>query len=1299
MKVVRDDGTEIDLGTTEDAPTIGITDFSRRVTDDFGITTVVERGFSRRMSVKLALPFGQADIVQQQLADLRATPALWVADDRFASLSVRGFYKDFSLDLNVPPLSFCTLTVEGLAETTVVADAGGDPAPDGVPSTLRLIQPVAVTDAVLTASSVAETDHAEWAAGAIYPIGARVMKAATHRVYESAADGNVGNDPAGLSGKWLDIGATNRWAMFDQALGSETMADAAIVLTLDAGAADALALLDVGASVIRVEADGYDRTQAVGVGAVTFFDLPDGPVVVTIAGDGPVTVGTLLIGQLVALGVTEASPTAGINDYSRKEIDDFGAVTVVQRSWAKRMAVNAMIRSDAVDVVANRIAAVRARPALWIGDDTLDSLTVYGFFKDFSIAIGERVSKLSLTVEGLSKAAKILPSGAGAPGKDGEDGRDGIDGVDGKDGLSAPLVRTQWSIDGSTNWHDNYFGADRYYRQSNDGGATWGPAVLGVGEDGADGPYLDSQFVRSSTVPVGPPSEWYDGPTQAAIRDRYFADHRDDYFTGDAFMRCEPGDVYQLDGYINATASNHPCQIGLNFRLTDGTLIWLAVASYPAGSAGFYNGTITVPANATRMRPWANINGFGDFGAFSYHFTLLNPPPLWLSTIRRNGDGTPAGSWSAPVRISGSDGKDGADGRNGTDGAPGANGADGRTTYVHYAYADSPNGQVNFTVDQPGGRSFVGTYTDFIAVDSGTASDYVWTAYKGPPAFGLTGSGDTFVGGNSLIKQGSGGWDTGGGYSTEGYRGGVQCSFVAGQGSGADIMAGLNSDPAANNSYDTIDYAWYLAGDGNAYIYESGAHVGGGIPGYGLGTFQIVYDNQTIRYIYNGFEYRKIAVAADQLLYLDAAVAGPPGTRLDAISYAAAGAAGKDGKDGIPGTDGTNGSPGRDGTNGVNGSNGADGLPSFVHFAYANSPDGTADFTIGAPEGRAYIGTYVDHTAADSPFPSSYSWTRLRGIDGSNGIPGAPGADGRPSYIHTAYANSADGTVDFHLFDATGRTYLGVYVDFVQADSPEPGDYVWSLIRGDDGTSPFALDLGSYVVVVNATYNGVTKAGQLPRNVAVSVKQGTTDMLGAVAIGVSTSSGIAASYGNGIVSITQINADGYVEVSATRDGINLVAPKRIAVSRNLDAPPPQTATGQTIKGANGNPDSTSFLAFPSGLIATVAVPASGQMPILVYADYSVVANYSVANQTYAAQFKVVYRPAGGGGAWSDLTPGISGTTASWSRSTEEYETGEASYSQNVSMPGGATFEFALMIRKLAGNAGAQGFDATMRIGV
>ncbi|WP_288935054.1 hypothetical protein [uncultured Sphingomonas sp.] len=441
MRVELDDGEVIELGTVEAAPTVSIIDFSKRSTDDFGTTTVVPRGFSRRMAVRLAVPYDDVDRLQQLMASLRATPARWVADETRATLAFRGFYKDFSVDIATQPFSLCTLTVEGLVATDDITDAGGEAAPDGQASTLLLLDPAVVTDTVLTGSTVGESEYPGWASAATYAKGARVIRA--HRVWESLIAGNTGNDPSTSPTQWLDTGPSNRWAMFDQAIGSATRADGQIEIVLTPEAAvTALAVLDTTAGTVRVRAGAYERTIDIDASGSALFDdlaVPAGtPVRVlavaasisgspttwadnaswndaarwndrTTGGDGTVAIGTLMLGNLRGLGITETAPASGITDFSRKDTDQFGAVTIVERGYAKKMSAKALIDSNAVDAVANRIASVRARPALWIGAAGLDSLTIYGFFKDFSIEVGQTVSKLSLSVEGLSEATTVAP--------------------------------------------------------------------------------------------------------------------------------------------------------------------------------------------------------------------------------------------------------------------------------------------------------------------------------------------------------------------------------------------------------------------------------------------------------------------------------------------------------------------------------------------------------------------------------------------------------------------------------------------------------------------------------------------------------------------------------------------------------------------------------------------------------------------------------------------------------------------------------------------------------------------------
>lgn len=151
--------------------------------------------------------------------------------------------------------------------------------------------------------------------------------------------------------------------------------------------------------------------------------------------------------------------------------------------------------------------------------------------------------------------------------------------------------------------------------------------------------------------------------------------------------------------------------------------------------------------------------------------------------------------------------------------------------------------------------------------------------------------------------------------------------------------------------------------------------------------------------------------------------------------------------DGEPGPVGPQGPPGEQG---IPGKPGTDGRTQYTHIAYANSADGTKDFSV-SDSNREYIGMYVDFELLDSTDPSKYAWSKIKGADGADGVPGKPGADGRTPYFHVAYSNSADGSKDFSVSDSTNKQYIGQYTDFTQADSTDYKKYAWTKIKGEDG--------------------------------------------------------------------------------------------------------------------------------------------------------------------------------------------------------------------------------------------------------
>lgn len=105
------------LGSVEYGASAGIIDYSRKDTSENGVTTFMRRKFSKRMSVRMMVDNYALNNLQRTIADLRATPCVWVGVDvaGYAPLTIFGFYRDFSIDVAYPTQSYCNLEIEGLA--------------------------------------------------------------------------------------------------------------------------------------------------------------------------------------------------------------------------------------------------------------------------------------------------------------------------------------------------------------------------------------------------------------------------------------------------------------------------------------------------------------------------------------------------------------------------------------------------------------------------------------------------------------------------------------------------------------------------------------------------------------------------------------------------------------------------------------------------------------------------------------------------------------------------------------------------------------------------------------------------------------------------------------------------------------------------------------------------------------------------------------------------------------------------------------------------------------------------------
>lgn len=338
----------------------------------------------------------------------------------------------------------------------------------------------------------------------------------------------------------------------------------------------------------------------------------------------------------------------------------------------------------------------------------------------------------------------------------------------------------------------------------------------------------------------------------------------------------------------------------------------------------------------------------------------------------------------------------GVQGADGVQGIPGTNGEDGKTSYLHIAYANSADGKNGFSVSDSEGKQYIGQYVDFVQTDSTDPEAYSWTKIKGEDG----------KDGASLYT-----WIKYADTPTTG---------MSDSPDGKQYMGIAYNKTTPTESNDYSDYAWSLI-------------TGEGVPGAPGEDGKTLYT--WVRYADNA-QGGGISDAPEGKDYIGLAYnKETPVESNDPSDYTWSLFRGPQGIQGPQGT------PGPAGT---------DGRTSYFHVKYSSvaSPTSSSQMTETPSE---YIGTYVDFAEMDSNDPSDYTWSRFRGMDGSQGIPGTNGEDGKTSYLHIAYANSADGHTSFSISDSTGRAYMGQYVDFIQADSSNPDDYTWSKIKGEDG--------------------------------------------------------------------------------------------------------------------------------------------------------------------------------------------------------------------------------------------------------
>lgn len=302
---------------------------------------------------------------------------------------------------------------------------------------MKVIKPVVMGDANLVSSNAPETEYAAWAVGTTYSVvasggtpGDRVIY--QHKVYENVQAPNVGRTPGANPLYWLLVGPSNRWAMFDTEISSQTVLASPLTVVVKLGYVNSLGLFGlVGESVTVTVRDGlagaivYSVTKSldgtnisdwyqyffeptVQLTSAVFTNLPpylDAHITVSISGTGNVACGVLTCGTVYDLGGTEFGATSSITDYSKKKTSDTGVTSFAKGKFSKKISARMELDNGQLNKVQSILEDIRATPVVFMGTDVtgLELLNAFGFYRDFSIEIAyPTTSYCSIEIEGLT---------------------------------------------------------------------------------------------------------------------------------------------------------------------------------------------------------------------------------------------------------------------------------------------------------------------------------------------------------------------------------------------------------------------------------------------------------------------------------------------------------------------------------------------------------------------------------------------------------------------------------------------------------------------------------------------------------------------------------------------------------------------------------------------------------------------------------------------------------------------------------------------------------------------------------
>lgn len=291
----------------------------------------------------------------------------------------------------------------------------------------KVITPVDITDAILVSSTIPEPDtgEVEWTVGETVSLGSIRYK--NHVLYEALTDAESGNDPEdevqndidNPPTKWLEVGRTNQWNMFNLYRNIQSITTSPCTFRLAPGVRiNSIGLFGISADEVTISQqngmdDTFTYTENLNTREVSdfydyfyepftnkpstvLFNIPPittGVITVTLTStSGTVMLGSCVIGNFTNIGNVIYGAESDALNFSRIDRAFDGTSLLKVRQSKPKVLAEVVADKNRTNKIRDLRVDLNAVPAVWAGidqtdDDYFESLLILGIYKKFTIKL------------------------------------------------------------------------------------------------------------------------------------------------------------------------------------------------------------------------------------------------------------------------------------------------------------------------------------------------------------------------------------------------------------------------------------------------------------------------------------------------------------------------------------------------------------------------------------------------------------------------------------------------------------------------------------------------------------------------------------------------------------------------------------------------------------------------------------------------------------------------------------------------------------------------------------------------